>query len=86
MNKENKSAHNLRTSVIGVDLGSHSTKIAAVEKGIVDIITNEANLRQTPTVVGYGPNERLIGEAGSSKMKSNLSNTIVSAHRYLGFA
>jgi molecular chaperone DnaK (HSP70) len=35
----------MKTSVIGVDLGSHFTKIAAVEKGTVDIITNEANLR-----------------------------------------
>lgn len=86
MNKQTKNTSDLRASVIGVDLGSHSTKIAAVEKGVVDIITNEANLRQTPSVVGYGSNERLIGEAGSSKMKSNLPNTIVSPHRFLGFA
>jgi len=29
-----------KPSVIGVDLGSAFTKIAAVEKGVVDIITN----------------------------------------------
>lgn len=66
-----------------MDLGSAFTKISAVEKGVVDIITNEANLRQTPTIVGYGGNERLIGEAASVKMKSNLNNSILAPQRYL---
>lgn len=50
-----------KPSVVGIDLGSMFTKIAALDKGVVEIITNEANLRQTPTIVGYGNNERLIG-------------------------
>jgi len=36
MNKQ----QNLKTSVIGVDLGSSAIKIAAVDHGTVDIITN----------------------------------------------
>ena len=55
MNHNNTKPSDLKTSVIGIDLGALNTKIAAVEKGVVDIITNEANLRQTPSVVGYGP-------------------------------
>jgi heat shock protein len=51
----------------------------------VDIITNEANLRQTPSVIGYGNKERLIGEAGNIKIKSNIANTIIAPQRYLGF-
>ena len=69
---------------MGVDLGCAFTKIAAVDKGVVDIITNEANLRQTPTIVGYGNSERLIGEAGNVKIKSNLNNTIIAPQRTLG--
>ena len=84
MNTNTTQQTDLKPSVIGIDLGSLNTKIAAVEKGVVDIITNEANLRQTPSVVGYGQNERLIGEAGYGKMKSNLNNTIVAPQRYLG--
>ena len=30
----------LRSSVVGVDFGSAFTKIAAIEKGTVDILTN----------------------------------------------
>lgn len=86
MNKNKTNTTELKLSVIGIDLGSHYTKLAAVEKGVVEIITNEANLRQTPTVVGYGNNERLIGEAGNAKIKSNLANTIIAPQRYLGFS
>lgn len=32
-------------TVIGIDIGALSTKIAAVQNGVVDIITNEANFR-----------------------------------------
>jgi molecular chaperone DnaK (HSP70) len=72
-------------TVVGVDLGSSKTKIAAVINGAVDIVTNDANFRETPTVVGFGPNERFIGELGYAKIKSNLKNTIISPQRYFGF-
>jgi molecular chaperone DnaK (HSP70) len=78
-----KVSKELKNSVLGVDLGSALTKISAVDKGVVDIITNEANLRQTPTIVGYGGNERLIGEAASVRIKSNLSNSILAPQRYM---
>lgn len=42
--------------MIGVDLGSFETKISGVDKGVVDIITNEANFRQTPTSIAYSQN------------------------------
>ena len=41
-------------TVIGIDLGASTTKIAAVIRGAIDVITNEANFRETPSVVGYG--------------------------------
>ncbi len=84
MSKNNtKTSSDLKTSVVGVDFGSAFTKISAVDKGVVDIITNEANLRQTPTIVGYGNNERLIGEAAQVKIKSNLNNSILAPQRTL---
>lgn len=61
MSQNIRNINEFKPSVVGIDIGSIYTKIAAVDKGAVDIITNEANLRQTPTVVGYGPKERLIG-------------------------
>lgn len=72
-------------TVVGLDIGSSVSKIAVVTKGAVEIITNEANFRHTPTVVGYGKAERYIGEAGSAKIKSNVANTIIAPHRFLGW-
>lgn len=74
----------LTPTVIGIDIGAFTTKIAAVDKGAVDVITNQANFRETPTIVGYGEGERKIGEIGSIKLKSNFKNTIISPNRYLG--
>lgn len=74
----------LTPTVIGIDIGACTTKIAAVDKGAVDIITNQANFRETPTIVGYGEGERKIGEIGSIKLKSNFKNSIISPNRYLG--
>lgn len=71
-------------TVIGVDVGAFTAKIAAVQRGAVDVITNEANFRETPSIVGYGDGERKIGELGSVKLKTNFKNTIVSPGRYLG--
>ena len=55
-------------AAIGIDLGSYVSCIAVAKRGGVEIITNEANFRETPTIVGYGPGERLIGEAGNAKV------------------
>lgn len=70
-------------TVIGIDLGASTTKIAAVQRGAIDIVTNEANFRETPSVVGYGEGERKIGESGNVKLKSNFKNSLVSPLRYL---
>ena len=40
MNTNTMKKTDLKTSVTGVDLGSLNIKVAAVEKGVVDIITN----------------------------------------------
>ena len=63
-------------SAIGVDLGSLLTVIALVKNGGVEVISNEASYRETPNMVGYGSQERLLGEMAKAKMKSNFKNTI----------
>ena len=55
-------------AAIGIDLGSYVSCVAVAKRGGIEIITNEANFRETPTLVGYGPGERLIGEAGNAKV------------------
>jgi molecular chaperone DnaK (HSP70) len=71
-------------TVVGIDIGAFTTKISIVDRGTIDILTNEANERETPSVVGYGEGIRKIGEMGNAKLKSNYKNTVVSPNRYLG--
>ena len=76
----------LHPAPIGIDLGSYKSKIAVAKRGGVQIITNEANFRETPCVVGFGPAERNVGESGAIKMKSNFRDTIVAPQRYVGLS
>jgi molecular chaperone DnaK (HSP70) len=41
---------------VGIDLGSFQSVIAVSQKAAPEVITNEANFRETPNVVGFGPN------------------------------
>jgi heat shock protein 4 len=49
--------------IIGVDIGSLKSVLAAVRKGGIDIILSDTTNKQTPMVVGYTDEERLIGDA-----------------------
>ena len=77
---------NLSAAPIGIDLGSYKSKISVAKRGGVQIITNEANFRETPCVVTYGAAERHIGEAGFTKMKSNFRDTVVAPQRFVGLS
>jgi len=74
----------LAPAPIGIDIGTYKSKIAVAKRGGVEVITNEANFRETPCIVGFGKEERQIGESGNIKMKSNFRDTIVAPMRFLG--
>ena len=50
----------------------------------VDVITNEVSNRATPTLVGFGPKNRFIGEAAKGQEVFNLKNTVGSLKRLAG--
>ena len=64
-----------KNSAIGVDLGSSRFVIAAVKRGGVEIIINEASYRSTPCLVSFG-SERLMGDKAKGKIRTNLKNTV----------
>jgi len=69
---------------IGVDLGGQTACVAVAKRGGVEIVLNDANYRETQMVVGFGENERFIGEQGYVQLKSNFKNTVVFPTRFLG--
>lgn len=50
----------------------------------VDVITNEVSNRATPSLVGFGPKCRYLGESAKTQEISNLKNTVGSLVRLAG--
>ncbi|KAI9841523.1 MAG: adenyl-nucleotide exchange factor sse1 [Sclerophora amabilis] len=71
-------------SVVGVDLGTLNTVIAVARNRGVDVITNEVSNRATPSLVGFGPKSRYLGESAKTQEISNLKNTVSSLKRLAG--
>lgn len=71
-------------SVVGIDLGTANTVIAVARNRGVDVVTNEVSNRSTPTLVGFGPKSRYLGEAAKTQEISNLKNTVGSLPRLAG--
>ncbi|KAJ4376947.1 adenyl-nucleotide exchange factor sse1 [Didymella sp. IMI 355093] len=73
-------------SVVGIDLGTLNSVIAVARNRGVDVIANEVSNRATPSLVGFGPKSRYIGETAKNQEISNLKNTVSSFVRLAGRA
>ncbi|TQN74540.1 Heat shock protein hsp88 [Colletotrichum shisoi] len=71
-------------SVVGVDFGTLKTVIAVARNRGVDVISNEVSNRATPSVVGFGPKSRYLGESAKTQEISNLKNTVSAIKRLAG--
>ncbi|EON69231.1 hsp88-like protein [Coniosporium apollinis CBS 100218] len=71
-------------SVVGIDLGTLNTVIAVARNRGVDVVTNEVSNRATPTLVGFGPKSRYLGEQAKTQEISNFKNTVSSLSRLAG--
>ncbi|KAF2228189.1 heat shock protein 70 family [Elsinoe ampelina] len=71
-------------SVVGLDFGTQNAVIAVARNRGVDVITNEVSNRATPSLVGFGPKARYLGESAKTQEISNLKNTVGSLTRLAG--
>ena len=70
--------------VIGIDLATCMSMVAVWKNGSVEIIASETGNRTVPSVVSFGADERLVGEAAKSMSAMNPKNTIYDAKRLIG--
>ncbi|KAK9287515.1 hypothetical protein L1049_015936 [Liquidambar formosana] len=71
--------------VVGIDLGTTNSAVAAMEGGKPTIVTNAEGQRTTPSVVAYTKNrERLVGHIAKRQAVVNPENTFFSVKRFIG--
>ncbi|GAB4844745.1 70-kilodalton heat shock protein [Ancistrocladus abbreviatus] len=71
--------------VVGIDLGTTNSAVAAMEGGKPTIITNAEGQRTTPSVVAYTKSgDRLVGQIAKRQAVVNPENTFFSVKRFIG--
>ncbi|CAL5348172.1 unnamed protein product [Camellia sinensis] len=71
--------------VVGIDLGTTNSAVAAMEGGQPTIVTNVEGQRTTPSVVAYTKNgDRLVGQIAKRQAVVNPENTFFSVKRFIG--
>jgi molecular chaperone DnaK len=71
--------------IIGIDLGTTNSVVAAMEAGEPQVITNAEGGRITPSVVAFAKSgERLVGQVAKRQAITNPENTIFSIKRFMG--
>ena len=73
------------TRIIGIDLGTTNSCVAALEGGQPTVLPSAEGGRTTPSVVGFLPEgERLVGTIAKRQAVTNPVNTIYSIKRFMG--
>ncbi|MFB6244797.1 MAG: molecular chaperone DnaK [Candidatus Nanohaloarchaea archaeon] len=70
--------------IIGIDLGTTRSAVAAVEDGEPQILENAEGERVTPSIVAFDDDERLVGKPAKNQMLTNEENTVRSIKRHMG--
>ncbi|GLT71944.1 hypothetical protein SLA2020_439260 [Shorea laevis] len=71
--------------VVGIDLGTTNSAVAAMEGGKPTIVTNAEGQRTMPSVVAYTKNgDRLVGQIAKRQAVVNPENTFFSVKRFIG--
>jgi molecular chaperone DnaK len=71
--------------VVGIDLGTTNSVVAAIEGGQPSVIINAEGLRTTPSIVAYTKKEELlVGQIAKRQAVINPGNTFFSVKRFIG--
>lgn len=75
----------LSSSIVGIDLGTTNSVVAAIEGGQPSVIINAEGLRTTPSIVAYTKKqELLVGQIAKRQAVINPENTFFSVKRFIG--
>jgi molecular chaperone DnaK len=72
-------------SIIGIDLGTTNSCVAAMEGSTAKVIENSEGMRTTPSVVAFSEDgSRIVGIAAKRQSVTNPENTFYATKRLIG--
>src|SRR5258707_1097697 len=75
----------MAAKVIGIDLGTTTSCVAAMEGGQAKVIENAEGMRTTPSIVAFAKNgEILVGQPAERQAVTNAENTVFAIKRLIG--
>src|SRR5262245_36402823 len=75
----------MASKVIGIDLGTTNSVVAAMEAGQPSVVVNQEGARLTPSVVAVTKDgERLVGQVAKRQAVTNPDSTVFSIKRFMG--
>ena len=74
------------SKIIGIDLGTTNSCVAAIENGEAVVIANAEGARTTPSVVAFAKEggERMVGVTAKRQAVTNHERTMISVKRHMG--
>jgi len=69
---------------IGIDVGAANSVVATPRRGGVDVLVNEASCRQTPSLVAFDEDRRLLGQSASSQQISKPESCVSDLKALIG--
>ena len=74
----------MKSSTIGIDLGTGNSCVAVFENGAYKVIENSEGTRTTPSIVSYTDSEVLVGASAKRLAVTSPKNTIYEVKRLIG--
>ena len=71
-------------ATIGIDIGSANSVISTARRGGVDVLVNEASQRQTPSMVAFNAQRRLLGQSAAAQQTSSPADCVGEIKTLLG--
>jgi len=71
-------------AVVGIDFGNNNCYISIARAGGIETIANDYSLRETPSFVGFGERQRVLGVNSKNQQLTNLKRTVFGFKHMLG--
>jgi len=71
-------------SVVGIDFGLDTCYISVARAGGIETVANDYSMRDTPSFVGFGDQQRILGVGAKSQLLTNVKKTFFGFKPLLG--